>query len=693
MSTPLLTTKLQLPPRAQALVARSRLVDRLAAGLHPGCRLTLVSAPAGFGKTTLLSAWARAASATDPYPGLAWLSLDAGDNDPVVFWSYLIAALQTQHTGLGAGTLPLLAEAAPGLGWESKLSPLLNDLSQAERPLVLVLDDFHLIRSPALQQSLEFFLDHLPAGFHLVIASRTDPPLPLALLRGRGQLLEVRLNDLRFSDQDAGAYLQASLGLDLAAPLVQALNHKTEGWIAGLQMAALSLRAAPGPLDPGRVARFVDDFSGSDRFILDYLLEEVLAGQPAPVQDFLLRTSILERLCAPLCQALFSNPNGADGLADGQALLEGLEKANLFIQPLDQQRGWYRYHQLFADLLRKRLEQTDPGAAAGLHRRAMEWYQQYGDLPSAIRHAFQAKDLRNAACLVAQIAEETWGRGEHATLQAWVDALPQAEIAPYPHLWVFQVSMYISAGRWQDAARYIPAIEETIRVSLADPAPPAALLGNAFALRTYIASFQDDQAALFEHARAALAHLAREEDAGQRCGVSLVLGHAYLVAGALADAARALDAAVVDGRKAHKPHMALTGLANLARVASLQGDWSRAAQVCQEGLALVEEIGLERSPMAADLWIAWGETLHAGGRLEEAGEEIARGLAAARQQHYVWPMAWGALAQGRLLASRGDLAGALAGLEEVEQLARRHAIPDDLVCAAAALRAEVYLRQ
>ncbi len=392
MTVPLLTTKLYVPLPGKYLVMRARLIEKLNRCLEPGCRLALISAPAGFGKTTLIAAWV-AAAATDRK--VAWLSLDEGDNDPVVFWSYVIAALRTQQAGVGEQALNLLT--AQGGDLERKVAFLLNDLAEVDRPCLLVLDDYHLIRSPGIHKSLAFFVEHAPPHIHLLLASRTDPPMPLALLRGRGQLLELRLSDLRFSDEDAEQYLNSRIGLNLAAPSVQALNQKTEGWVAGLQMAALAMQdstprdSVPSdrtgiPAAEGAqagLARFVASFSGSNRFILDYLIEEVLNRQPEQVQHFLIYTAILERLCAPLCAALLQEDEAAARL-DAQSILESLESANLFIFPMDQQRYWYRYHQLFADLLRKRLVQTAPEAIPELHRRAVAWYEQNGLIPSAI---------------------------------------------------------------------------------------------------------------------------------------------------------------------------------------------------------------------------------------------------------------------------------------------------------------------
>lgn len=691
MSTPLLTTQFYIPPPVKYRVDRARLVERLHECRRPGCRLTLISAPAGFGKTTLITTWVAAIKAIDPDLSVAWLSLDQGDNDPVIFWTYFISALQIQQEGIGKQALNLLLTSqTPEL--EGKLTALVNDLVQISRPFTLILDDYHLIRNPVIHQSLSFLIEHIPPQFHLILVSRTDPPLPLALLRSRGQLLEFRLSDLRFSVEDTDAYLNAGIGLNLDAVWVNTLNQKTEGWIAGLQMAALSLREAASIQDHQKMASFIASFSGSNRYILDYLIEEVLAQQPEPIQNFLMRTSILDQLCGPLCEALLGGGE-PDAQPKAQTVLQYLENSNLFIIPLDDQRYWYRYHHLFTDLLRKRLQQTAPEIVPELHRRAVQWYEQNGWISKAVEHAFQLKDFHKAASLISRIAEEMWGRGEHTTLLAWIDALPEEEKRPYPHLWVFQVSMLITAGKLQEAEDCIPAIENYIRVSLAANPEQTSLIGNVFALRTYIASFYGDKPNLFNHARLALEHLTREEDAGQRCGVSLVLSNAYLTDGDLEAAARTLIEAIAAGKRARRPYMVLTAMTNLVVALWFRGDLKRAARVCQEGLLLVQQNGMERSPMAADLFVGWAEILREQHALEEAEKYIHWALELGREQTYIWPFAWACLAQARLLHARGNLADAEAAAQEVEQLARMHTVPDHFTCGAAGLKASIWIRQ
>src|SRR6266704_189711 len=366
MSTPILATKLYIPRLRPNVVSRPRLIERLNEGLHR--KLTLIAAPAGFGKTTLISAWVAGCDRQ-----VAWLSLDKGESDPTLFLTYLVAALRTIAPDIGVGVLGALQSPQPP-PTESILTALLNEITAIPHNFVLVLDDYHVIEAKPVDQALTYLVEHQPPQMHLVIATREDPQLPLARLRARGQLTELRAADLRFTPSEAAGFLNQGMGLNLSAEDITALETRTEGWIAGLQLAALSMQ---GQQDS---ASFITSFTGSHHFVLDYLVEEVLGQQPESIQTFLLRTSILDRLCGPLCDAVLLTPSGT-----GRATLEDLERANLFLAPLDNERRWYRYHHLFADLLRQRLHQStasSPGDAESqvnaLHIRASVWYEDHG---------------------------------------------------------------------------------------------------------------------------------------------------------------------------------------------------------------------------------------------------------------------------------------------------------------------------
>src|SRR5215218_5699061 len=422
----LLANKLHIPRARPGFVVRPRLVDRLAQA-HGG-ELTLVCAPAGFGKTALLADWAR----RDPRP-VAWLSLDDADNDPVRFWRHVAAALDTLRPGVAQQVGALLQSLQP-TSFEALVTTLVNELAGVAEEVVLVLDDYHLIQVPQVHQSLEFLLEHLPACLRLVVASRADPPLPLARLRARGPLAELRERDLRFTPQEAAALLRTAVGPELPEAAVAALVERTEGWVAGLQLAVLSLQ---GRAD---IAAFVEGFSGSHRYVLDYLTEEVLDRQPDHLLQFLLETSVLERVSGPLCDAVC-------GRADSQALLEQAERANLFLVPLDEVRGWWRYHHLFADLLRARLAREQPERLPELHRAAAAWCEQHGLVDDAVRHALAAGELAWVARLVEQHFEELLWRSEDATLRRWLEALPAELVRSRPRLCLAQAYGALLSGR------------------------------------------------------------------------------------------------------------------------------------------------------------------------------------------------------------------------------------------------------
>ena len=434
MTTPdnvgsLLATKFHVPRLRRGVVARPRLSERLSRGAES--KLTLISAPAGFGKTTLLAAWLAAAPAGRQ--SVAWLSLDGADNHPVSFWTYLITALQTVAPGIGASALSLLQEPQPP-AIETVLASLLNELNALSTDIVLVLDDEHLVDARDIHGGMAFFLEHLPPRIHLVIATRADPALPLARLRGRGELVEIRAADLRFTPDEAAAYLNEVMGLDLAARDIAALEGRTEGWIAALQLAALSMQGRDD------IAGFIAGFAGDDRYIVDYLVEEVLQRQPERVRSFLLQTSILSRLNGSLCDAVTAQD-------DGKAMLEALERGNLFLVPLDDRRRWYRYHQLFADVLRAHLLDEQPDRVPALHRRASEWYEHNGERSEAIRHALAGADFERAASLMERAVPAMRQSRQEATMLAWLETLPEEVIQARPVLSAHYAGTLLSNGR------------------------------------------------------------------------------------------------------------------------------------------------------------------------------------------------------------------------------------------------------
>ncbi len=418
---PLLQTKLYIPATRPDLVARPRLVTRLNAGIYPPTRVILISAPAGFGKTTLISSWLGQLGAQYDGPiHVAWLSLDESDNAPMQFLHYVMAALQTVKPKLGTSTLAA-AQSSPDLSLEILATHLINELATLSQPMGLVLDDYHTITALDVHQMLNFLIEHLPPTIHLLISTREDPPLALARLRVRQQLTEIRAADLRFTQVEATAFLNELMALDLSPDDIAALESRTEGWIAGLQLAALSLRSTADKSD------FVRAFAGSHRFLTDYLVDEVLSRQSPAVQKFLRHTSILERFCVEICDVILED-------ADNRQTLRQLEQANLFLVPLDNERHWFRYHHLFAEFLRRRLYEHESALVPDLYYRAIDWFAQ-NDLPrEALRYALKAQDYERAADLIEALAPEILERDNHMLLIQWADALPPALVKQRPYL-------------------------------------------------------------------------------------------------------------------------------------------------------------------------------------------------------------------------------------------------------------------
>ena len=444
MPSPLIETKFYAPRLRRGLVARPRLSERLSHGVES--KLILISAPAGFGKTTLLAEWLASASAAGR--SIAWLSLDEGDAQSKSFWTYLITSLQIVAPGVGVGALSLLQASRPA-PIETVLATLLNELIALPNEIVLVLDDYHEVDTPDIQGGMVFMLEHLPTRIHLVITTRADPALPLGRLRGRGELTEIRAADLRFTPDEAAAYLNEVMGLELTAQDVAALEARTEGWIAALQLAALSMQGRDD------IVGFIAGFTGDDRYIVDYLVEEVLRRQTADVRSFLLQTSILDRLSGPLCDAVVDQ-------GGGKAMLELLDRGNLFLVPLDDRRRWYRYHRLFADVLRAHLEQEQPDRVPELHQRASEWFEKNGAPSEAIRHALAAEDFERAATLVELAIPAMRQTRQEATALAWLRALPDDVVAVRPVLSVHYASALLLDGklegveaRLRDAERWL----------------------------------------------------------------------------------------------------------------------------------------------------------------------------------------------------------------------------------------------
>jgi LuxR family maltose regulon positive regulatory protein len=536
----LLTTKLYIPPPLPNLVERPRLVKRLDEGLRLGHRLTLISAPAGFGKTTLVSDWLRK---TD-FP-VAWLSLDESDNDPARFLIYFIAALsRVEGTGstFGKGALTMLQSSQPP-ATDVVLTALINEVAAFPDRIILVLDDYQTIASSSVDDALTFLLENLPPRMHLVIATREDPHLPLARLRAQGQLTELRATDLRFSSSEAAEFLNQAMDLDLSTEHIAALEARTEGWIAGLQLAAISMQ---GRKD---ATSFINSFSGSHRFILDYLIEEVLGQQSEHVQTFLLQTAILDRLTGSLCDAVCGASCEDTGQDDGRTTLEMLEHANLFLVPLDEERRWYRYHHLFADLLRQRLHQTQPDWVPALHRRASGWYQDHGFVDEAIEHALRGEDFTRAAHLIEKYADALWQRGEHITVSNWTNALPDSLVRERPYLCVYHAWALQLTGQFDAAEARLSAAEEALTSFCQEnDADAKTIRGHVHSHRAYLTFIRGEHAKTINYARQALEQLPPEATV-IRTQTALYLGVAYRFQGELQAALDIFTEAVASSQK------------------------------------------------------------------------------------------------------------------------------------------------
>lgn len=693
MSTPVLTTKLYLPPPRSKIVRRAHLIARLTDGLRAGSKLILISAPAGFGKTTLVSAWVSTLTVA-LHPGdenskvkVAWLSLDETDSELTRFVVYFVSAVKTVVPGFADGLLAALQAPQPPNA--ALLTMLLNELAALPDRLVFVLDDYHMLDCKPVDEALTFLIDHLPSHVQLVITTREDPPLPLARLRARGQLTELRAADLRFTPGEAAEFLNDVMGLKLTASDIVTLESRTEGWIAGLQLAALALH---GPLAvPGRsdAARFIESFTGGHHFVLDYLLAEVLQQQSAEVLTFLLHTAILERLCGPLCEAVLNLPAGA-----GQTTLEYLEHANLFSVPLDGQRQWYRYHRLFADLLRQRLQQAEPDIAV-YHRRASQWYADNGFMAEAFHHAMAAKDLARAAT----VAERAWpsmdGTFQTAAWLDWIKQLPPDMLRRRPVLCAQIGWALMDAGDPEDSEASLQDAERGLsdrsaEITAVNAEQLRALPAQIAMARAYNAQVRGDLAATLTQAELAL-HLLPAEDVFRRAQATVLRNFTHWAKGEL-EAARQ---SVADWMNAmQRMGNAVFAVASAFAVADIlieQGRLREASQTYQQALRLADEAGADAQAITAHhqlgLALLYHETGHAAAfaahwqRAEELGQ---------RTTLVDWPYRW-RLAQARVKQADGDFDAALELLAEAQRVYVKNPVP--MLRPIDALKAQIYLKQ
>lgn len=646
LPVPLLATKLSSPAPRVGLVQRPRLTQRF----QQDYRLALVVAPAGWGKSSVVSDWCS--QQPESPRSVAWLSLDVGDNDPTRFLLYLSAAFDTMQAGSGKATRVLLQSPQP-IHPENALTVLLNEVGTINRPLTLVLDDYHLIEAQAVHNALTFLLDHMPPTVRLILTTRADPPLSLSRLRVRGQLIELRANDLRFTQEEAADFLNQSMGLHLDTAAVARLEARTEGWIAGLQLAALSLQ---GRADP---SEFLDSFTGSNRYIVDYLFDEVLANQPDAVQTFLMETAVLNRLCGPLCEAV-------TGQAEGQKRLESLETSNLFLIPLDEERRWYRYHQLFADVLQARLAQQGKERVAELHRRAAVWYESQGIAEEAVHHALIGNHLEQAAEYIKAYSNRIWMRGGQRTVEQWLKALPEDRIQSQPALSVIQASLCLYDLR---LAQAMETLDNCRFKPQEDDPREKDLWGRMTAIRSNVLRIRGDFEAALTQGREALAYLSQENYLWR--GMALFnLGVLLFERNAAAEALRPLTEAIEESVKADNPFTHLSASMAFGQVHEARGALQEAARIYQSALDFATERKFHNTGDTAFLYAGLGRCSYQQNDFAAAETYLNAGL---ERKHPAYSLSC-YLELARLKYAQGDREGVASLIPHMDGIAQHMAL-------------------
>jgi LuxR family maltose regulon positive regulatory protein len=654
VGTPLLATKLYIPPRRPGLVPRPRLMARLDEALRLQHRLTLVSAKAGTGKTTLVSEWLQGQERP-----AQWLSLDGSDNDPWRFLSYLLAALHQ----LGMKSEPSRLETPQLPPAEALVAELINQVAASAMPFLLVLDDYHLIQNEWVHQAVGFLSEHQPPDMHLVLITRVDPPLPLARLRGRGQITELRDHDLRFTAEESARFLQA-MGLDLPAEAVSTLERRTEGWIVGLQMAAISMRSRK---QAGDLNAFLEAFGGTNRYVLDYLTEEVLNQQPPAIQDFVIETSILSRMCAELCDAV-RTPGDA---GHSQAILAQLERSNLFVTSLDDERRWYRYHHLFADLVHSTLKQRRSAEQVReLHRRASQWHQAHGSLEEAMIHTMAAQDFERAASMIDENVVSMLSHSEAPVLLGWIEKLPEPIVRGRPWLDIYRAYTLALSGRPDEAEPLIEGVEKRIEP---DTPRAAEYMGTIAAIRAYTANLWGEPDRVIELAELAEKQLP-EEHLIARGMVNYALAVTYWANDEMDSAIKASLKMFEIGKRLDRLLITVTALCDVASAKKVQGQLRQAQEYYDRAHRwLVERNGLD-SRVRCVYEVGWADSLLQWNRLDAAYEHAVTGIEYCQRFGAPSEMTWGYVTLMRVLQAWGDSEGALDALYDAEQVLQAHRV-------------------
>jgi LuxR family maltose regulon positive regulatory protein len=626
----------------------------------------------GYGKTTMLSEWIPQSERC-----VTWVSLDDGDNDPVRFWSYFIAALQMLDAEIGRNALAhLRTPLLPPI--ESILTILLNEISAFPDFFALVLDDYHVIDAKPIDNALAYLLEHLPPQMHLVITTREDPNLPLARLRARDQLTELRAADLRFTLAEGAAFINQTMGLNLSAEEIAALETRTEGWIAGLQLAALSMRGRED------VSGFILAFAGDNQYVLDYLVEEVLKRQPERVRNFLLQTSILEWLSGPLCDAV-------TGQEDGKSLLEALERGNLFVSPQDDKRHWFRYHQLFADVLRSHLMEEQPDRVPILHRRACEWYEHNGLEIEAFQHAAAANDVERAERLLEGDGIPLQFRGAGAPVLQWLESLPRPTLDARPSLWVTYASTLLFGGQHSAVEQKLQAAEAALRASRQDTEPndrTRDLVGRIASMRATLAVIQHDVETIITQSHRALEYL-HPDNQTVRTATTWTLGYAYQLLGDRAAASQAYNEIISASESLGDSIYTTAATINLGQLQEADNRLSQAAKTYRRVLQLA---GDPPDPIASEAFLGLARISYQWNDLVTALQHGQKCLHLTRQMEGVDTFASCEVFLACLKLAQGDAAGAGAVLAEAESFVRKHNYLHQLPTVAA-VQVLVLLRQ
>ncbi|WP_314585676.1 LuxR C-terminal-related transcriptional regulator [Paenibacillus terrigena] len=682
MSIPILSTKLNIPAPRSKVVLRPRLIEHLNDGIHR--KLTLVAASAGYGKTSLIREWLAGCSQT-----VGWLSLDEADNEPVRFMTYLINAIQTAETNIGKGILALL-QSPQSLPIESILVALLNEIASIPYHIILVLDDYHVINSRLIDDAISIMLEHMPPQMHLVIVTREDPPLPLARLRVRDQLIEVRTPDLRFTFNEAAEFIGEVMGLNLSSQSIALLESRTEGWIAGLQLAALSMK---GHKDPDS---FIKSFTGSHHYVLDYLVDEVLQQQSEYIQTFLLRTSILDRLCGPLCDAIL--PKGDEKtiapFSSGQQILEYLERSNLFIIPLDEDKRWYRYHHLFSESLRNRLNRyfisdisNKVTGAADLHKRASLWHEKEGLEMEAFHHAVLAKDIDHVARLLEGKGLPLHFRGEVVPVVKWLDSLSNEGLNARPSLWVIYASALLMAGKMTYVEEKLQAAETAMKCVKQDITTND-LIGHIAAIRATLAVSNNQVEAIIEESRRALEYL-YPDNLPVRTATLWTMGYAYQLQGDRVKAGKSYSEALSTSQNIGHVMITIMASLGLGNIQEMENQLYTAAETYRNVLNMTGDLPLlvacEAHLGLARLFYEWND-------LDAAMLHVQQGVHLAKRFEHMDRVVIGEVFLVKLKLSHGETSGVSASLAQADYLVRKYNL-DFLIPKIAAVHIQLLLLQ